>query len=139
MSNIKKEEYAKWEDITIAEEISNCTGATEREIDKVTNTINKLKITSFEIETWKNKNWNRYEDIMRLMGGNEYAIIKIIVDEILITRKIQTKSEIEEKTIGKLLSIAEGNQTNHNSMDIDDEIKEDTPPIGTPEITNEHE
>jgi len=138
MSNVKNEEYAKWEDITIVDELSNCSGATEKEMEKVTNTINKLKITTNEIETWKNKNWTRYDDIAKLMNGKEYSIIKIIVDEILITRKIQANSEKEEKTIGKLMAIVEGNANDNDQMDIDTRIEQNLQ-IGTPNITNENE
>ena len=118
MSNIEKLDYAEWDDITVTNESTVVKAANEKEKNKVAKTMKKLKITTNEIEKWKNKNWDRYDKMIESHEQNEYNIIKIIVEEIMKDRHEKYKREKEENIMEHLMTISEENDINIDQDEI---------------------
>ena len=137
MSNIKKSEYAAWEEITIVNDSPTIKAVNEKEKNKVMMTMKKLKITLNEIEKWKNKNWERYDKMIESRTFDEYNIIKVIVEEIIKDRKKQYERDKEENIMEHLMTISEENDKMDDSMEIDNTDQNSAEEIGTPECINE--
>ena len=118
MSNVKDNKYAKWEDLTVASDMLYGEEASVHKRSKVNNTIQRYKITTNEVEKWKNRHWTRYDEMVE-SNTNEYSIIKVIVEEILKDRDKQNERDKEENAFGRLMDLIEENeQTNFYEVHI---------------------
>ena len=103
-----------WEEMTLAEEVEELIHATPQEIKKIKGSISSHNITSLEIQTWKNMNWNEYESILKKVGRKEYEVMRLIVQSILDERRINEEMISEQTVLANLIGFSNENEKSSN-------------------------
>ena len=103
-------EHTTWEEMSIVQEVDDVIPATPYEVKKIKGTIQGNSITTNEIETWKNKNWENYEKILEKVNRKEYEVMRILVQSILDTRAEKKDRETELEFLANLIGFTEENE-----------------------------
>ena len=111
-TNSKVEVMTTWEEMMIAGETSTFIPASKAEIRKVRGTIQAKKLTSTEIKEWKNRNMERYDQILNTCERKEYKLIRVLVEAVEEDREKRRRAQMELETINKLMSMNESNTNN---------------------------
>ena len=111
MMTSKVDVMTTWEEMTIAgETTTNFIPATDAEIRKVKGTIQAKRLTSREIEDWKNRNIDRYEQILNSCGRQEYELLRVLVETVEEDREKRMKATRESEILNKLMTMSENNE-----------------------------
>ena len=113
-NNQDDENITTWEEMSLGGEVVDFVNATESEIRKIKTTIGRKRITSEEIQTWKNVHWNEYETMLEKVERKEYEIMKIIVNSILEERIENEDSERENNILSNLIGFSENIEKSEN-------------------------
>ena len=85
-----------WDEISFIAEHGQVIPASKEEARKVQNTLEKYGIELFDVEQWKNKNWQQIENLIIECNKKEYSVMKRMVEAIR-KEKIETNKEKENE------------------------------------------
>ena len=115
--------------------------SSSKEKKRVRKTLKTLDIQTQEIEEWKNKHWNKYDDIVIQCDRREYEIIKVIMNSILEEREKNGDNTSQKNALSSLFSLAEEgddeSDINEDNMDEDDRTPPDPKEDKKPTLSQE--